>query len=226
MQCLRVRRGWFDRTATVLASVLLVVSPVLAKTAPPPPAFAEIGGTVVGADGLTAVAGATVKAAHVESQKVYTSAATTRNGSYVLSGLPEGWYDVAVETPKGLFVASSLIRASAGQRSMASIALGATAPDAQEPPADPNAPAPEPPKEEPPPSEPPATPPADPNAPPAEPPAPPEQQQKKKGTSFWKSPGGAAILIVGGSLLLAAAASSATDNDIDIDTPPPMTSSQ
>jgi len=210
----------------VLASVLLVVSPVLAKTAPPPPAFAEIGGTVVGADGLTAVAGATVKAAHVESQKVYTSAATTRNGSYVLSGLPEGWYDVAVETPKGLFVASSLIRASAGQRSMASIALGATAPDAQEPPADPNAPAPEPPKEEPPPSEPPATPPADPNAPPAEPPAPPEQQQKKKGTSFWKSPGGAAILIVGGSLLLAAAASSATDNDIDIDTPPPMTSSQ
>ena len=202
MQCLHVRRGWFDRTATVLASVLLVVSPVLANTAPPPPAFAEIGGTVVGADGLTAVAGATVKAAHVESQKVYTSAATTRNGSYVLSGLPEGWYDVAVETPKGLFVASSLIRASAGQRSMASIALGATAPEAQE------------------------DPPADPNAPPAEPPAPPEQQQKKKGTSFWKSPGGAAILIVGGSLLLAAAASSATDNDIDIDTPPPMTSSQ
>jgi len=186
----------------VLASVLLVVSPVLAKTAPPPPAFAEIGGTVVGADGLTAVAGATVKAAHVESQKVYTSAATTRNGSYVLSGLPEGWYDVAVETPKGLFVASSLIRASAGQRSMASIALGATAPEAQE------------------------DPPADPNAPPAEPPAPPEQQQKKKGTSFWKSPGGAAILIVGGSLLLAAAASSATDNDIDIDTPPPLESSQ
>ena len=221
MPCPRVRRGWFDRTATVLASVLLIVSPVLAKTAERP-VFAEIGGSVVGADGLTAVAGATVKAAHVESQKVYTSAATTRNGSYVLSGLPEGWYDVAVETPKGLFVASSLIRASAGQRAMASIALGATAPEAQ----DPNAPAPEPPKEEPPPpSEPPATPPADPNAP-AEPPAPPEQQQKKKGTSFWKSPGGAAILIVGGSLALAAAASSATDNDIDIDTPPPMTSSQ
>ncbi len=212
MLCLRVRRGWFDRTATVVASVLLVMAPVLADTAERP-AFAEIGGTVVGADGLTAVAGATVKAAHIESQKVYTSAATSPNGSYILSGLPEGWYDVAVETPKGQFVSSSLIRTSAGHRAVASIALGATAPTAEDtPPADPNAPAPEPPKEEPPQGDPPA----DPNAPAP----PPEQQSKKKGGGFFKSPGGAALLIVFGSLGLAAAASSATDNDIDID---PMT---
>jgi len=193
----------------MLASVLLVVTPAFADTATPP-AVAEIGGTVVGADGLTAISGATVKAAHVESQKVYTSATTNRNGSYVLSNLPEGWYDVAVETPNGLFVSGSLVRASAGKRTAASIALGTTAQgeETTPPAADPNAP---------------PQPPADPNTP-QEPPAPPEQQQKKKGASFWKSPGGAAILIVGGSLLLAAAASSATDNDVDVDTPS-MTSS-
>jgi hypothetical protein len=193
----------------MVAAVLLVVTPAFADTATPP-AFAEIGGTVVGADGLTTISGATVKAANVESQKVYTSAVTTRNGSYVLSGLPDGWYDVAVETPNGLFISGTLVRASSGQRTMASIALGAKSQgETPTPPAaDPNAPPPE-------------QPPADPNA--AQQP-PPEQQQKKKGASFWKSPGGAAILIVGGSLLLAAAASSATDNDVDIDTPS-MTSS-
>lgn len=210
MQGLRVRRGWFDRTATMVVSVLLVVTPAFADTAAPP-AFAEIGGTVVGADGLTAISGATVKAANVESQKVYTSAVTKRNGSYVLSNLPDGWYDVAVETPEGFFVSGSLLRASSGKRTMASIAVGVKAQgEGTTPPApDPNAP-------------PPQQPPADPNTPQQ---PPPEQQQKKKGGGFFKSPGGAAILIVGGSLLLAAAASSATDNDVDIDTPPSMTSS-
>jgi len=205
MQCPRVRRGWFDRFATLLASVLLVVTPVFADTAELP-AFAEIGGTVVGADGLTAIAGATVKAAHVASQKVYTSSSTPKNGSYVLSGLPEGWYDVAVETPNGLFVSGSLVRATNGHRTMASIALGAApiAEEGEETPEEPPAEGEQPPTEEP---------------PKEEPPPPQEQQQKKKGGGFWKSPGGAAILIVGGSLALAAAASSATDNDIDIDTP-------
>ena len=200
----------------------------------PPPA--EIRGSVLAADGLTAMRGVSVKAANMQTSEIYTSRPTGENGAYRLTGLPAGSYDLAVETPQGLYAADMLIDAGAGSRTIVSLALKPGAPSVrqEDPPADPNAP----------PADPNA-PPADPNAPgdkPADPnastepddkkpeekkadekkpeeakPEPQEQKKKKKGKSFWRSPGGAAIALVVGAALVGAAASGATSNDDDDD---------
>ena len=177
---------------------------------------AEIRGSVLAADGLTAIRGVSVKAANMETRQIYTSSVTGDNGGYRLSGLPAGSYDLAVETPQGLFAADKLIDAGAGTRTIVSLALRPTAQSTPPDPAKPSDPTPATP-DEPKPADPNAKAAADPNAKPPEPaqPEPKEQKKKKKGGSFWRTPGGAAIAIVVGAALVGAAASGATGNNND-----------
>jgi len=221
------KAGALDRIVAAVLTVAIAVYWVpAASAATAQPVLAEIRGSVLGADGLTAVRGVSVKAANMDTRQIYTSDLTGDNGSYRLTGLPAGSYDLAVSTPHGLYAADMLIDAAAGSRTIVSLALkpGAGAP-AEEPP-------------------PPPPPPPDPNAPPANPdekpdekkpdekkpdekkpedkkpeakPEPQEQKKKKKGNSFWRTPGGAAIAIVVGAALVGAAASGATSNNDDDD---------
>jgi len=167
-----------------------------------PQATAGIHGVILSADGLTAVSGVTVKAANLETSKIYESARTGKDGAYELSSLPAGPYELAVETtPGSLYATDTTISAAAGRRTAVSLALRPEVRQEGEPPKE------EPPKEEPPKQETPTEP-------------APDSAQKKKGTSFWRSAGGATILIVGGALVLGYGASAlSSDNDDDDDDP-------
>ena len=196
-----------------------IPSTALAAAAAPSstvPAVAEIRGNVFGADGMTALAGVSVKAANMATHKIYTSSATGADGLYSLSDLPPGSYDLAVQTAKGLFAADALVDVRAGKRTSVSLAIR---PDAQEgqrqdPPNPPDPNAPEPPKEgENPPEQKPE------EGKPGDTPAEPEPQKPaKSGGSFWRSPAGAAIAIIAGAALIGAAANSAAGDDEE-DTP-------
>jgi len=185
------------------------------------PVTTEIRGNIVSADGLTGIAGVSVKAANLETREIYTSNATAADGSYTLSDLPAGSYDMAVETADGLLPADAIVETTAGKRTMVSIALNAAARADDEPqPGEGEGEKGE--KDE-----------KDKDKPKAdegqqegttETPAEPEPEQKKKkkkGGGFWRRPAGATILIVAGAGLVGAIASSATDNNNE----PPMTGS-
>lgn len=226
MQGITRKAGAFDR---MVAAVLMVAIagycvPAGAMAATQPTRSAEIRGNVLSADGLRGVAGVSVKAAHLETRQIFTSGSTLQDGTYTLAALPPGTYDLAVETPQGLYVADILVKAEPGRSSMVSLALRPAAPVQSDGQFDVQ---------------------SDPNAdqgqegqkegekkaddakekegqPPAQQPEPQaEKKKKKKGGGFWRSPGGAAICIVGGAVLIGAGASSATNDDNE----PPMTQS-
>ena len=192
------------RTSRIVAGALMLSMaaygmPISAAAAPAAGTTAsEIVGNVLGPDALTAVRGASVKAAHTTTHQVYASQTTGADGVYKLSDLPPGSYDLAVQTNDGLFPADASVEVKPGRRTMVSFAIRTDA--RQDTPADPNAP------------------PAQPQG--EKPPEPaPQQQPKKKGGSFWRSPAGAAIAIVGGAALIGVAANSAASDDEE-DTPP------
>lgn len=68
----------------------------------------KIAGKVLDADGKQ-VRGARVLAYHISSERLFTSEPTGKNGEYRIESLPYGYYDLAVETPDGLFVANRVV---------------------------------------------------------------------------------------------------------------------
>lgn len=91
----------------VLLMVVALASPLVAQ---PPAAAAgtsSIVGKVLGVDG-SPLLGGTVVAYHLATEKVFHSAATDAKGEFALSELPYGYYDLAVQTPDGLYVAQVL----------------------------------------------------------------------------------------------------------------------
>jgi len=211
MQLVQRKASCFDRLlAAVLTLSLSGIGGGLAQASSggAQASFAEIRGNILAADGLTAISGATVKAANLDTRTIYSSAITTQDGSYKLAGLPAGSYDLAVETPQGLFVADHLVAANAGKSTLVSLALKPESRDVQGPQEGRG--------EEKKPEE------AKPEGeekkdePPAEP-EPEAEKKKKSGPGFWRSPGGAAISIIIGAALIAAAANSAADDSKDDD---------
>ena len=152
----------------------------------------------------------------METRQIYTSARTSETGIYRLGDLPAGSYDLAVETPRGLYAADLLVDASAGRRTAVSLALktgvqqsGQEGQQGQpaEPPKGDEKKTDEGKKDEGKKEETPAQ------------PEPQQQKKKKKGGGFWRSPGGAAIAIVVGAALVGAAANSAAGNDNNDENP-------
>lgn len=128
------KTGALDRlvaaTLTVaLAGYWIPATSHAAETASP---AGEIGGTVLLPDGLTPVAGVSVKAANVDSEKIYTSTPTGRDGAYRLTGLPAGTYDLAVESSEGIYAADTLVRTIPGKRVVVSLAITKGAQEGQE----------------------------------------------------------------------------------------------
>jgi len=97
---------------TTLVPVCLAASLALAQFAPAVAAAEEAGsnlsGRILDAAGQP-VSGARVLAYHLSSEEVFDSGATDTKGAYAIAGLPYGYFDVAVETPQGLFVADQVV---------------------------------------------------------------------------------------------------------------------
>jgi len=191
--------------AALLAAAMVVYwVPAGVHAAETPARLAEIQGSIFAADGLTAVSGVSVKAANLETRQVYTSGATSQDGAYKLTGLPDGTYDLAVQTGDGLYVADVLVEAKSSQPTLVSLALSpqlaAAAPEdeGEEQPGE---------EEQTEMSEEEAE-----ETTPAETPEPEQKKKKKKGPGFWRSPTGAAIVIVVGAGLVGAAANSVADD--------------
>ena len=97
---------------TTLVPVCLAAALALAQFAPAVAAADEAGaslsGRILDATGQP-IDGARVLAYHLSSEEVFDSGATDARGGFAISGLPYGYFDVAVETPQGLYVADQVV---------------------------------------------------------------------------------------------------------------------
>ena len=140
----------------------------------------KITGKVLDAEGKQ-VLGARMLAYHLSSEQLFTSEPTGKNGECLIEGLPYGYYDLAIETPDGLFVANRVINlAPAGTAAVMFTVVPyqpSTAPSARKHPGSDR-----------------------------EPYGLAKLSRKPKGREFWRSPKGVAIIAgIGGAGLLAIA---------------------
>jgi hypothetical protein len=93
----------------------------------PPALAAESGspltGKIFGPDGKTPLQGVTVRAYHLASEQIFTSAPTNGSGQYELAQLPPGYYDLAVETADGLFVGDQVVNVGTTGRAVFSMTV-------------------------------------------------------------------------------------------------------
>lgn len=116
-----------------LSAVLVIAGMVLglsarSASAAGPAGNVVIRGTVAGLAG-NEIAGVRVYAVHLDTKQVFTSAPSGPRGEYQITGLPFGYYDLAVETPEGLYLANRVINAPAGERVEISLLLGPPQPE-------------------------------------------------------------------------------------------------
>jgi hypothetical protein len=194
-------------------------------------------GRIFVADGVTPRGGVVVKAANLNTSRVYASRQTDAAGRYSLASLPAGQYQVAVETAEGLYVNPDRIPVLQGRRTLFSLALDRPDPAARsdrradDPPEEPETPPQEPPQQ-------PATPPEPPGEEqkpeemkpeeqpkektPAEQEA--EEKKKKKGAAaFWRGGWGVAIGLGGGAVVLGLLADSIAGESDAVPSPSPST---
>ncbi len=104
------RRGRI--TAGALVAALLAPLAALAAEAPAAGAPASTGrlkARIFGSNGKTPVAGAVLRAYHLDSGKVYSSSPSSSKGECELSGLPFGYVDIAIETKDATFVGNQVV---------------------------------------------------------------------------------------------------------------------
>lgn len=108
----------------LLACLWPVVAPAqqLAKDDGEVQGNSEFRGKIEGADGK-AVEGARVLVYHLSTEELFTSEPTGGNGDFKLTELPYGYFDVAVETPEGVFVADQVINLPPSGKATASLKL-------------------------------------------------------------------------------------------------------
>jgi len=118
------------RRATALLVVLVLgFGPQSMSLAVGPTGNVVLRGAVVLAENGNAVAGATVYAVHLDTKQVFKSTASGANGEYQITGLPFGYYDLAVETTDGLYLANRVVNAPAGEKVEISLLLGPPQPE-------------------------------------------------------------------------------------------------
>ena len=108
------------RTMAAVVTLSLVLGPGFVAPAQAQSAAEEIGhgairGTLYQADEKTPLAGAKVIAINVRTGRQFTSELTTENGSYAITGLTGGTYDVVLEVGGNLFVVDNIVDISPGE---------------------------------------------------------------------------------------------------------------
>ena len=146
---------------------------------------AQLRGRVSAIDGAS-VAGATIIAYHLPSERVFRSEVTDSSGSFSILDLPYGYYDLAVQTPTGLFVADQVVNLPPSGKASVNMTLSPGGTDRSAPRGFPGA---------------------------DEAPVGVAMVDTKEKGSFWKSPGGMAIIAGAGAVLLAAIALSGDEDE-------------
>jgi hypothetical protein len=77
-------------------------------TVPDQPGTSRLSGKVIDSKGHK-VRDARILAYHISSEALHASEPTRGNGEFRIGGLAYGYYDVAVETPDGLYVADRVV---------------------------------------------------------------------------------------------------------------------
>jgi hypothetical protein len=183
---LRMRRGM---AAVLLAAIVVPRAAWGAEepaTTPPEPAAgtSKLHGRVRAADGAPVV-GATVLAYHLSTEQLLRSAETDAKGGFALDAVPYGYFDLAVLSGSGLYVADAVVNVPPAGRTTVSLDLIASAAEASR-----------------------AFPGTD-----QQPIGIAAVNRKGTGPGFWGKPAGIAILAAGGAVALAALASGGDDGD-------------
>jgi len=110
-------------TARLLAAVVVAALPAPCLPALPEPGSAELSGVILTATG-THSEGARLLAADPALGKVYRSEPTPSDGSFTLSGLEPGTYELAVELDGGLYLVKDPLYMVAGVKRTVRIAIG------------------------------------------------------------------------------------------------------
>ena len=95
--------------ATVLIGILVAGSGFPAPAWPQEKGHGVIRGVLYAADENTPLADARVIAVNVRTGAQYPSNPTTQNGTYEVTDLPGGTYDLVVEVAGGIFIADNLV---------------------------------------------------------------------------------------------------------------------
>jgi len=108
------------RTLAAVVTLSLVLGPGFVPPAGAQDAAEEVGhgairGTLFQADEKTPLAGAKVIAINLRTGKQVTSEPTGENGSYAVTGLTGGTYDVVVEVGGNLFVVDNIVDLAPGE---------------------------------------------------------------------------------------------------------------
>jgi len=147
----------------------------------------EISGRILDEAGQPVV-GAKVMAYHLSTEQVYSSDPTNAKGEYEIGELPYGYFDVAIETPDGLYVATQVVNVSPASKSVLALTLSpytaAEADDGRSFPGTDETPV-----------------------------GLARLREKPKGADFWKSGKGIGIIAGGGAVLLLLIASSGGGDD-------------
>ena len=112
-----------EKILSVVFVVALVVLPQPAIAQPDGSSSSQLVGAVYGAHGEGPATGARVLAFHLATERVYTSEAIDARGHFSLTELPHGYFDLAVETAGGLFVADQVVRLPPGTMGVVSMML-------------------------------------------------------------------------------------------------------
>lgn len=118
--------------AALLTLCLLLQPALLAATAEDSAGgLSTILGQVLGRDGKTPAVGAVVHVYHLSSEGTFSSAPVASNGKFEVSGLPYGYFDIAVETSAGLFVADQVANVAPSTKVVLTLSLADFAPGSE-----------------------------------------------------------------------------------------------
>jgi hypothetical protein len=101
----------------VLFSSLLL--PVFAEE----PGGSELSGRILSYPGGAGVSGASILAYHLSTEQLFTSEPTGPSGQYDLTGLPYGYFDIAVQTGEGIFVADQVVNIAPSATSVLTLTI-------------------------------------------------------------------------------------------------------
>jgi len=101
------------RRFVAVATVLLLTAGLLAF--PRATTTQRLGGKVLGPDGVTPVAGAVVVFKERRDGRTYISEPTEKDGTYRVSGIPDGEYLLTIRTDAGEFEISKSVEIQGGQ---------------------------------------------------------------------------------------------------------------
>ena len=114
---------------TVLAAVACGLTGSMAADEATSSGTSGIEGKITSGSKKTPVAGATVLAYHLATGTIFRSHPTAENGSFEVTGLSLGYYDMAIEAPDGLYVGNQVVNVPPDGRAVSDFNLVPTGPE-------------------------------------------------------------------------------------------------